>query len=70
MSESVKVSVNPDVCALSGECTRTAPDVFEIRDDSDVAVVIMDEVSDPAQIALAKEAAQFCPTGSISVEPA
>ncbi len=67
---SVRVKVNPDLCALTGECTRTAPSVFEIRDDSDYAVVIMDEVSDPEQIALVQEAAQFCPTGSISVEPA
>jgi len=65
---SVKITINQDVCAATGECTRTAPKVFDIPEDSDTAVVIMDLVSDPEQIALVEEAAQFCPTGSISLE--
>jgi ferredoxin len=66
--DSVKVIINQDVCSATGECTRTAPKVFDIPEDSDTAVVMVDLVTDPEQIALVEEAAQFCPTGSISLQ--
>jgi ferredoxin len=66
----VTVSVDQLFCAASGMCKKVAPQVFDLPDDSDSAVVLVNPVTDPEQVARAKEAEQSCPTAAISLEPA
>ena len=49
-------------------CQRIAPQIFSMPDDADTAIVLMGPVDDPAQMALAREAAEACPTGAIIIE--
>ncbi len=65
--QSVSANVDSRQCALTGMCKRIAPQVFDLPDDSDVAVVIKDPVTDPTEIALVEEAEQACPTMAISL---
>lgn len=61
MSE-IQVSIDDELCAASAMCQRIVPDVFDVPDDADWALVKMPVVSDPDQIALVREAAEACPT--------
>ena len=65
---SIGVSVDPKQCALSGYCERIAPQVFEIRDDVDVAQVKQPEVSGAEDEELVEEAEASCPTRAIVLE--
>ncbi|MCU1396066.1 MAG: putative 3Fe-4S ferredoxin [Ilumatobacteraceae bacterium] len=62
----MKVVVDFDVCASTGSCMQTCPEVFEVR--SDGYLYILQE--EPAEELRAKveEAADLCPTGAISIE--
>ena len=62
----MKVTVDFDMCASTGACTMTAPEVFEVRDDG--YLYILQE--NPAESLRAKvtEAVDLCPTGAISIE--
>ena len=62
------IRIDAEVCAASAMCQRIAPHVFSMPDDADTAIVLMDPVSDPAQMALALEAAKACPTAAIIIE--
>jgi ferredoxin len=68
MADSIKVSVDADVCTGNGMCARIAPQIFELSPDTDIAQVLMPEVSDPELVTLAEEAEQSCPTLAIKVE--
>ena len=62
----MKVVVDFDVCASTGACMQTCPEVFEVR--SDGYLYILQE--EPAEDLRAKveEAADLCPTGAITIE--
>jgi ferredoxin len=62
----MKVKVDFDVCASTGACMQTAPEVFEVR--SDGYLYILQE--NPSEDLRAKvlEAADLCPTAAISIE--
>jgi ferredoxin len=62
----MKVVVDFDVCASTGSCMQTCPEVFEVR--SDGYLYILQE--EPAEDLRAKveEAADLCPTGAITIE--
>ncbi len=61
----VRLSVDPDVCAGSGNCVFWAANVFEL-DPSGISVVIGDpSQADAEDLAVAVEG---CPTGAISLE--
>lgn len=61
----MKAIVDKDVCVGCSLCAQTCPEVFKMEDDK--AVVIKDPV--PAQNeAGAKEAAEQCPVGAISIK--
>jgi ferredoxin len=62
------VSVDEDCCAASAMCKRIAPQIFDMPDDADTAIVLMEVVTDPAQIDLAREAQEACPTQAIEIE--
>lgn len=62
----MKVVVDFDCCVSTGSCTRVAPEVFEIRDDGFLYVLIEEPGEDLRQ--KCEEAAELCPTGAITIE--
>lgn len=60
-----RLSVRPETCAGTGICTFYAAGTFELDDDGKVSV--LDEDADsPHDV---RNAADACPTRSITVEP-
>lgn len=62
----MKVSVDFDACMSTGGCTNLTPQVFEIRDDG-YLYVLLDEPG-PELHAAVRVAADLCPTGAITLE--
>ena len=62
----MKVVVDYDSCVSTGSCTRVAPQVFEIRDDGFLYVLIEEPGEDLRKAC--EEAAELCPTGAITIE--
>ena len=62
----MKVNVDFDLCASTGACMQVAPEVFEVR--SDGYLYILQEEPTGEQAVRAREAADLCPTGAISIE--
>ena len=62
----MQVSVDLDVCAATGGCAQVCPDVFEIRSDGLVHVLVSEPEEELRDAIL--EAADLCPTGAIRVE--
>jgi len=62
----MKVSVDYDVCASTGNCARIAPEIFEIRDDG-FLYVLQEEPAEELR-SRAEEAADMCPTAAITIE--
>jgi ferredoxin len=62
-----RVVVDVDRCETNAVCVQTAPDVFAIG-AADVAVVHHLSQDEPTH-ALAREAAERCPTGALRLEP-
>ena len=62
----MKVVVDFDVCASTGACSQIAPDVFEVRTDGDLYVLI--ESPEGTNADLARQAADMCPTAAITIE--
>ncbi|WP_261555840.1 ferredoxin [Frankia tisae] len=61
----MRVTVDFDRCASSGACVQLVPDVFEIRDDGYLYLLI--EEPDDARRDDLQEAADSCPTDAISI---
>ncbi|MBX9979781.1 MAG: ferredoxin [Mycobacterium gordonae] len=63
----MKVRVDQDVCASSGNCVLNAPEVFDQRDEDGVVVLL--NPNPPADQAEAtRKAAAFCPALAIHIE--
>jgi len=62
----VKVVVNFDVCQSNALCQGVAPEVFEVRDDGFLYVLI--EEPDESLRPKVEEAVRLCPTQAISIE--
>jgi ferredoxin len=62
---STHISIDPDLCAASAMCKRIAPQLFDLPDDSDTAIVLQETVDDPELVTLAEEAESGCPTVAI-----
>jgi ferredoxin len=60
----VRISVDTDVCALNGECTYAAPDVFRIDGDE----LVYDAEPDPSRHEAVRAAYDACPTLAIELE--
>jgi ferredoxin len=61
----MKVNVDFDVCASTGNCARVCPEVFELRSDG-YLYVLQDEPPEELR-EQALEAEGLCPTGAITV---
>ena len=62
----MRVVVDFDVCASTGACMQTCPEVFEVR--SDGYLYILQEEPPESLHGKVREAADLCPTGAISLE--
>jgi ferredoxin len=62
----MRVVVDFDVCASTGACTQVAPEIFEIRSDGYLYILVEEPTGDLA--AKAREAAELCPTAAITIE--
>ena len=62
----MKVTVDYEVCASTGTCVQVCPEVFEIRSDGFLYLLIEGDV--PAELhKKAIEAEDLCPTGAITL---
>ncbi len=62
----MRVVVDFDVCASTGSCMQVCPEVFEVRSDG-YLYILMEEPPDALGDKV-REAADVCPTGAISLE--
>ena len=62
----IEVSVDPELCIGSGDCTRVAPAAFRLEEDEGVSVAVADGVEATALEVLI-QAARGCPTQAIRV---
>jgi ferredoxin len=63
----MKVTVDQDACASSGNCVMNAPDLFDQRDEDGV-VVLLDASPSAEQAEGARRAAAACPALAIHIE--
>ncbi|BBY24519.1 ferredoxin [Mycobacterium stomatepiae] len=63
----MKVTVDQNICASSGNCVMNAPDVFDQRDEDGV-VVLLNEHPSVEQTDGARRAAAACPAQAINIE--
>jgi ferredoxin len=63
----MKVTVDQDICASSGNCVMNAPELFDQRDEDGVVVLLNEHPSDE-QIEGARQAAAACPAQAIYLE--
>lgn len=63
----MKVTVNQNACASSGNCVMNAPEVFDQRDDDGV-VVLLEETPGADLAEGARRAAAACPALAIHIE--
>ena len=62
----MRVVVDYDVCASTGACMQTCPEVFEVRSDG-YLYLLQDEPGEELREKV-QAAAEVCPTGAITVE--
>ena len=62
----MRVVVDFDVCASTGACTQVAPEIFEIRSDGFLYILVEEPTGDLQ--AKAREASELCPTAAITIE--
>jgi ferredoxin len=60
-----RVLVDLERCVGSGSCEALAPDLFEVGDDG--VVEVLRPVDGEADVALARDAVQACPTRALSL---
>jgi ferredoxin len=63
----MKVTVDQNICASSGNCVMNAPELFDQRDEDGV-VVLLNEHPSPEQSEGARQAAAACPAQAIHIE--
>ena len=63
----MKITVDQDACASSGNCVLNAPQVFDQREDDGVVVLLTADPA-PEQAEGARRAAAACPALAIRIE--
>ena len=66
MTVRLRVAVDRDACCGSGNCVRTAPEVFD-QDEADGLVVLRQAEPPEALHGAVREAAYNCPAAAITV---
>jgi ferredoxin len=62
----MKITVDYDVCASTGSCMQICPEVFEVRSDG-YLYVLLEEPPESLRPAV-EQAADMCPTAAITVD--
>ena len=62
----MKVVVDYDICASTGACTQICPEVFEVRSDGYLYVLIESPGEELRE--KVKQASDLCPTAAITIE--
>ena len=62
----MELHVDRERCAGAGMCALTAPEVFD-QDAGDGRVLLLNAEPPPGQESAAREAADVCPSGAITV---
>ena len=62
----MKITIDFDMCASTGGCMQIIPEVFEVRSDGFLYVLI--EEPDASLHEKVREAADLCPTAAIELE--
>jgi ferredoxin len=62
----MRVVIDYNVCASTGTCMQTCPEVFEVRSDG-YLYLLQEEPAEPLWPKV-REAEELCPTGAISLE--
>jgi ferredoxin len=62
----VRIVVDPDTCFLSGECVYNHPTLFAFGSDAHPSVLVA-ELTTEAERRSARQAAEVCPSGAISL---
>lgn len=60
----LSMHVDPSLCQAHGLCVREAPDVFELPEDGEHAVVLLDQIPE-SMVAAARRALAGCPEQAI-----
>ena len=61
----MRVVVDFDICASTGNCAQVCPEVFEVRNDGFLYILI--EEPGESLHAAVMQAADMCPTGAITL---
>lgn len=64
---SFRVVLDLDTCQGYANCVMVAPEVFDINEDTGVAVLLQEQ-PDESQRAAVEEAVRQCPTEALSLE--
>ena len=62
----MELHVDRERCAGAGMCALTAPELFD-QDAGDGRVLLLNAEPRPSQVAAAREAADVCPSGAVTV---
>lgn len=63
----MRIKLDLGRCAGYGNCVEPAPEVFRMKDDEDVAELLMEDI--PADLAdKVRKAARVCPAAAIIIE--
>jgi ferredoxin len=62
----MRITVDFDLCASTGNCMQICPEVFEVRTDG--YLYVLQEEPPESLRQKAEEAASMCPTGAITVQ--
>jgi ferredoxin len=63
----MRVGIDLSRCAGYGNCIEAAPDVFDMSDDADVAVVLIENPG-PEYAEHVRKAARVCPAEAVIVD--
>jgi ferredoxin len=64
----LKVITTQETCIASGQCSKSAPNVFKPSDDGGFVELLNAHPTDAADQAGAREAENLCPSGTIHIE--
>ena len=62
----MKIQLDQRLCAVHGECVLEAPEIFDLDEDGDTAIVLLENPPEELR-AQAERAAAACPVTAIAV---
>lgn len=62
----MRIQINMDTCLNSGQCAYMHPELFEVDDDGVPTILVSGELTGE-QVAQAQDAAEVCPSQSITL---